>query len=121
MTRVWCSILSAAMMFGVPSFGSAEEPAPLPEAGSSTIGYPTVEAALTALKAKKGVRITRKQGWTIIQDDSAAWLFAPSNDPAFPSVIQRALVNKPDGAYMETNIRCEASKEACDNFVRRFR
>src|SRR5436853_1039411 len=38
----------------------------LPEAQGDTIGYATVSAALEALKAKSGTKVTVQDGWTVI-------------------------------------------------------
>jgi hypothetical protein len=102
------------------------DPKPLPEADHSTIGYPSVAAALKALRAKPDAKITEQQGWTIVQEENSAqdtmtlWSFAPEGDPAYPAVAQRILY-KQDGAwFMRRNVHCEASKSACDKFVRDF-
>ena len=104
----------------------SSDPTPLPEADNSTIGYANVAEALKALRAKPDAKITEQQGWTIIQENDSAqdtmtlWSFAPENDPAYPAVAQR-IVYKQDGAwFMRRNVHCEASKSACDKFVRDF-
>ena len=102
------------------------DPKPLPEADHSTIGYPNVAEALKALRAKPDAKIVEQQGWTIIQENDSAqdrltlWSFAPESDPAYPAVAQR-ITYKQDGAWlMRMNVQCEASKLACDKFVRDF-
>jgi hypothetical protein len=41
---------------------------PLPETATSGVEYPTVAAALSALKARSNVSISTQRGWTIISD-----------------------------------------------------
>ena len=117
----------------LPSVAAAQDqseklhdPRPLPEADYSTIGYPNVAEALKALRANPDARIVEQQGWTIVQEKDSAqdmmtlWSFAPESDPAYPAVAQR-IVYKQDGAWlMRRNVQCEASKLACDKFVRDF-
>jgi hypothetical protein len=47
------------------------------------IGYPTVAAALEALRARSDVRISVQGGWTIVDDRSAdtLWSFTASGHP----------------------------------------
>ncbi|MBI1684743.1 DUF4019 domain-containing protein [Caulobacter hibisci] len=96
--------------------------APLPEAEGDTIGYPTVAAALDALRSKRGVVISTQNGWTIA-DDSAAmtiWSFPPVGHPAYPSAVKRQVEGRGRGAQLNMSIQCEASKSACDDLVRAF-
>jgi hypothetical protein len=101
----------------------ASDAGPLPEAEHSTIGYPTVAAALAALHANPAVKFSIQRGWTIATDeaDATIWSFPPEGDPAYPSAVRRQLAPSPGGGTsIETNVQCEASKEACDNLVRSF-
>jgi hypothetical protein len=96
---------------------------PVPEAPKSTIGYPTAEAALTALKAKPGVTFADQDGWTIATDEAAnaVWSFPPERDPAYPAVVRRQMSPGPKGALIvQMDVLCSASKTACDDLVRAF-
>jgi Protein of unknown function (DUF4019) len=89
------------------------------------MGYPTVAAALSALRAKPGVRIQDQQGWIIVTDTQSGtptlWSFTPPGNPAHPSVVKRSLVAQKDGSTgIEMNILCEADKSSCDALVRQF-
>lgn len=95
---------------------------PIPEQGKSTIGYPTVAAALGGLHSKAGVVFSTKNGWTIAEEATpfTLWSFAPSTDPAYPAVAKRQVVSDGAGSDIQMEILCEASKAACDNLVRQF-
>lgn len=96
--------------------------APLPEAGSSTIGYPNVPAAMAGLRSSPGVAFSMQNGWTIATDDAAAtiWSFAPSGHAAYPSVVKRRLVEDGGATSMKMDVLCQAGKAACDDLVREF-
>jgi len=88
---------------------------PLPEAPGSDTGYPSPEAALTALRNKPGVSIREENDWFVIQDpeESATWSITAPGNEWHPSAVKRALVER-DGAVHG------ASKERCDQLVRVF-
>lgn len=133
--RYWARLAIFALVVGL-SAGSgtnAQSPPALPEAKANTIGYPTVAAALTALKARKDVAISIRDGWTVITDPPNAlagapppppwiiWSFAPQGGAAYPAAVKRTITKGPDGAYyLDMAVLCEASKEACDDLVRTF-
>jgi hypothetical protein len=99
-------ILAAAGQASAQSAGSA------PGAG---IPYPTVAAALAALKAKPGVKFDQEDGWTMAKDtDGANWSFTPNNHYAHPSVGRRSIEQDSGRFFVRTQILCQASKAACD-------
>jgi hypothetical protein len=104
-----------------PSAGLAE-PAPLPEAPDSTIGYPTVSVALAALHAKPGVRFSVQDGWTVAFDEPemTLWSFPPPGQPAYPSAVKRQIVRENGVLVLHMNVSCGASKAVCDDLVRSF-
>lgn len=83
-----------------------------------SISYDTLDEAIRALRAKPGVKFRDERGWTVAEDMQAAtvWLFTLPGHPAYPSMVKRTLVNRPGGAYFETNVRCFASQEICDRY-----
>jgi hypothetical protein len=97
-------------------------PLELEEAEDSTIGYESVAAALAGLHAQPGVTFEEQDGWTVAFDDKThtVWSFPPPNYPAYPAAVKRAVVSKDGGSYIEMNVHCEASKQACDDLVRTF-
>jgi hypothetical protein len=92
---------------------------PQPETPGSSIGYPTVAAALGALRARSDVRISVQGGWTIADDraNNTLWSFAPEGYPAYPAAVKRHITEANGGIYIDMNILCQASKTACDKLV----
>src|SRR6267378_5322038 len=86
------------------------------------VGYPTVAAALEALKARSDVNISVQGGWTIVDDrpNNALWSFTPSNHPAHPAVVKRAIVSRNGGIGVNMTALCQASKPACDKLMAEF-
>jgi hypothetical protein len=91
---------------------------------SSNIGYPTVATAYAAVQAKPGVRVTVRDGWTIMEDRASmtVWSFTPPGHPAHPSVARREVRQAKDGRVsIQHSVRCEAAKAACDKLNAEFR
>jgi hypothetical protein len=84
--------------------------------------YSSVAEALADLKARSDVSIEVSQGWTIVTEaeGSTTWSFAPENHPAYPAVAKRRIFQDQNGWQIDMDIRCEAEKAACDQFVREF-
>jgi hypothetical protein len=63
------------------------------EVKSSSIGYPSVAAALADLHSRAGVKFHEDHGWTIAEDAAhyTFWSFPPAGDPAFPSPLGGSL------------------------------
>ena len=123
--RIWAELSANCPNFPAvtPAQGQAQlGNEPLPEASGSTIGYPSVAAALKALHAQPDVVFTTQNGWTIATDDAAytVWSFTPPNYPAYPAVVKRQVVSETSGSTIRTSVHCEASKAACDDLVRTF-
>lgn len=101
---------------------SPRQSASPPEATGSTVGYPTVGAALAALHAKSSVVFTNVGGWTIADDEAAStiWSFPPPGNAAYPAAVKRKIVEKSGAVSLEMSVICEATKQACDDLVRSF-
>ena len=102
---------------------AAETPVQAPEPNKT--GYPSVAAALDALKAKPGTKVTTNNAWTTIEDtegeDLVIWSLTVPTLSAHPSVVKRTLQKKADGYYIDMNIRCEsADKSACAALAKSF-
>ena len=84
--------------------------------------FPTAAAALEALRAKSGVKISTEAGWTVIEDQStlSVWSFTPPGHPAFPAAIQRQVVQDGNNMRVKMNVLCEAPKSACDAVAAEF-
>lgn len=98
-----------------PTVASTEE---LP----STIGYPSVAAALSALRAREDVNISVEEGWTIITEPGGLtiWSFSPPDQPAYPAVARRVFHQEAGAWFIKMDVRCEAEKAACDELQRDF-
>jgi hypothetical protein len=92
------------------------------EVKSSTIGYPSVAAALADLHSKPEVQFRDEHGWTIAEDSShhAFWSFPPPGSPAYPAAVQRVIVQGDSGIGLKLNILCESTQSACDKLVADF-
>jgi hypothetical protein len=111
--------ITAILLGSLSASLSAEPTAAQPSGG---IGYPSVQAALEALRAKQGVIFSTAKGWTVAKDDAepAVWLFAPSGDPAYPTAVKRHISNDADGSHAVTDIHCEVARAACDELARQL-
>lgn len=87
------------------------------------IGYPTVSAALDALKARSDIAISVQGGWTIVEDKAAhaIWSFTPADHAAHPAAVRREIVEQGGGVAVKMTALCQASKEACDKLMEDFK
>jgi hypothetical protein len=94
------------------------QPGKSPQGGE----YATAAAALKALRAKSGVKISTQAGWTVVEDRStlSVWSFAPPGHPAFPAAVRRKVVQEGSNILVQMNVLCEAPKPACDAMVAEF-
>ena len=111
-------MLAAAAVLCAPAKAQQSNPS-----GQSSIGYPSVAAALAALRAKPDVRIATQGGWTIVDDraDKSIWSFTPAGHPAHPAAVKRTIVEKNGGIYIDMKVLCQASKSECDKLVDEFK
>ena len=114
-------VLGSAFLIA-PVQGAPSTSGPLPEASESTIGYPTVAAALEDLRTRPAIDFSTVNGWLIATDEAARtiWSFAPRDYPAYPAVVKRWVTPRGAESTMHMSTQCEASKEACDDLVRLF-
>ena len=119
MTRVLRFMLTALTAISAAgSIAAAQQPT----AVQSSIGYPSVAAALQALQHKSGVNIVNQGGWTVIDDPSeqTIWSFAPPGHPAYPAAVRRQIVKESGGFSLKMNVLCQAAKQPCDKLVADF-
>ena len=91
---------------------------------AKTFGYPTVAAALLALRARRDVSISEQKGWTIVDDkpNYTIWSFTPQGHPAHPTGVKRVIVQDGSGALrIIMTERCEAEATACERLLKDFR
>lgn len=86
------------------------------------VGFPTVAAALDALKTRSGAHVSVQGGWTIVDETAAAtiWSFTPPTHPAHPAVVKRTMVVRDGAVSIEMRALCQAGKEACDKLMDEF-
>ncbi|WP_374583075.1 DUF4019 domain-containing protein [Pseudoduganella sp.] len=91
-------------------------------ASVNSIGYPSVAAALEALKARADVTVTLQDGWTIADDkaNNALWSFAPEWHAAYPAVVKRTVVNADGQPAIRMHTLCQGTREACDALADEF-
>jgi hypothetical protein len=87
-------------------------------AEDDSIPYDSLEEALKDLHANPAVTFRDEKGWIVALDTktSVAWLLTPVGHPAYPSIVRRRIVNRADGAHLETKILCLASQAVCDKY-----
>ena len=90
--------------------------------GTKGIGYPTVSAALEALRARTDVAISSQGGWTIATDSSRKtfWSFTPPGHPAHPTAVKRTVVEKDGAIFIEMGVLCQSERVACDKLMSEF-
>jgi hypothetical protein len=101
------------------SVAAAQAP---PEQATSTIGYPTVAAALQDLHSRPDVVFSAPNGWTVANDkpSTTIWSFVPATDPAYPAVVKRRLVRDGDAFDIKMDVLCGGPKAACEHLVSQF-
>ena len=89
----------------------------------SSVGYPSVAAALANLKSVPGNEVSVQDGWTIINDSNhlTVWSFTPVGHPAYPAVVRRITVERNGAWYVETAALCQAEKKPCDELIAQFK
>ena len=89
---------------------------------SSSIGYPTVAAALEALRSHSGSTVSLQGGWTIISvtSEQTLWSFTPANHPAHPAAVKRKVVERDGAVGFHMTALCQAEKAACDRLIEEF-
>jgi hypothetical protein len=85
--------------------------------------YATAAQALKGLRAKPGIKVSMQSGWTVIEDRStfSVWSFPPASHRAYPTAIQRKVVQEGSNIFIKMNVLCEAPKPDCDAVVAEFR
>ncbi len=109
---------------GFAACASAQPVVTVPSPLDSEFEYPTVAAALTAIKARWDLeRFSRDDGWLGFSDsrNKVIWTFAPAGHPAYPAVIKRAIVDDGKVVVVKTTARCEGPKAACEQLLLEFK
>ena len=105
--------------------GGARAQQPLPTLVLKTpdqIGYSSPAQALAALRARPDVAFSEQRGWTMAEDlaNRAIWSFVPPEDPAYPAVVRRRVVQQGTAVFVDAQLLCGATKPACDALLQEF-
>ena len=111
------AVLVAALLAGACAAGYQPDPAE-----ASRIGYPTVDAALAAVRARPGVTESQKDGWTVFDDKARyeTWYFSAAGHPAHPAVVKRTLLSGVGGTRTQMAALCGGGQAECDKVVKQF-
>jgi hypothetical protein len=92
---------------------------------SDVIGYPSIDAALTALRADPRATFETQHGWTVVASREGAnpvqWFFTPEGHPAHPSVVKRTALEERGTGYIELATLCGAPQAECARLLDGFR
>lgn len=117
LSLIICTVLITA--------GSARAQQFLPILVSKTpdqIGYSSPAQALAALRARPDVAFSKQRGWTVAEDltNRAIWSFVPPEDPAYPAVVRRRVVQRGAAVFIDAQLLCGATKPVCDALLQEF-
>jgi len=89
----------------------------------SSIGYPSVAAALKALRDDPTATESTERGWTIFvrASDFEIWSFTPESHPAHPSAAKRTAYQADGGWRVSTQLLCQSTKASCDALMEAYR
>ena len=92
------------------------------DTGSNRFDYPSVAAALAALRSRADLVVHQEKGWTGFEDRATLtiWTFTPPGHPAHPAVVKRTVVQEGTTVSLKVTGRCEATKAACDKLMAEF-
>lgn len=87
------------------------------------IAFTSVADALATLSARADTNLSTQDGWTVVveRDGAVVWSFVPKEHPAYPAVVKRVIVSRPDGVYVQMASLCESSVQQCDRLIQEFR
>lgn len=116
------SAVTASLLLSTSALAEVPAAGPISESKDGSIGYPTVQAALEAVKASPGAEVTVQAGWTIVslRDQKTLWSFAPEGNSAYPSAVKRDVTEVDGKIIMRMSVLCQAEKKPCDQLVRDF-
>ena len=77
--------------------------------------YPSVAAALEAIRTKSGAKVTMQSGWT--KTSTTVWSFTPPSNPAYPAALRRSIIAHDGASVVKSDAMCEAEKSACDQLM----
>lgn len=93
------------------------------EARGASIPYATPDEALKALRALPHVREREENDWVVLQDfqQQVFWSVTTPANGWHPSIVRRELVSHDGDVSVAMQVRCGASRAACDALVETFK
>ena len=115
------------LMAGLLANGALAQPTEGSSASAQTqpssIGYPTVAAALEALRSQSGSTVSLQGGWSkssVSHQSRPLWSFTPANHPAHPAAVKRKIVERDGVVGVHMTALCQAEKAACNRLIEEF-
>jgi len=94
-------------------------------ADDSSIGYPTVDAALDALRKDPHAQFSTRDGWTIVATEEngnhVLWSFTPKGHSAYPAAVKRTVLEKDGAVLINMQVLCFGTQAGCDKLVADFK
>lgn len=94
-------------------------------ADSIGLGFPSVQAAYTAVSSRPDVSVSEEDGWIRLDSSTEAglisWSFLPRGHPAWPAVVRRDVLARAGIPTLVTRFVCEGHRAACEVLYARLR
>jgi hypothetical protein len=112
--KTWARV-AAALLFS-PLAQAADEPA---------LDFPSVAAALDALRADPAAQFESQAGWLLVatseHGNPVLWSFTPVGHPAHPAVVKRTALEEKGTGYVELTTLCQGPEPECFRLLDDFR
>jgi hypothetical protein len=91
----------------------------------AVIEYPSVAAALEALRTDPAAQLESQAGWIVVasseRGNPVLWSFTPEGHPAHPAVVKRTALEKKGTGFVELATLCQGPEAACVELLDEFR
>jgi hypothetical protein len=91
----------------------------------AAIDYPSVAAALEALRTDSSAQFESQAGWILVasseSDNPVLWSFTPEGHPAHPAVVKRTALEKRGTGFVELATLCQGPELECVALLDEFR
>lgn len=86
------------------------------------VRYASVAATRSALEKRTGLLSREEAGWFIVADKATStfWSFSGSDEPAYPAVVKRTIIDDHGKISVTMSTLCEAPKPACNGLIAQF-
>jgi hypothetical protein len=94
-------------------------------AAERSIDFPTVDAALDALRKDADAQFETQGGWLVVatqeRGNPVLWSFAPEGHPAYPAVVKRTALESKGNGYVQLDTLCGGPPDECERLLEEFR